>query len=245
MRLALVYDTLILLVFYVAQCLPLVYQQCLQKTHYRLICLQHQPLSLLNVEIATIWRTISDKGNINNTSAITFLIGGQKLPAMLLCLGEPPVRFLWCWLLLLFFIFVVILHSLLFHVIPHPSVDYRGVFTTILYFQPSPSQSDSRQFHFQPFQELLFTVLKRALRFCEGIFYPQAFFTFRSFTDILPAFIKASLGAGSFSLKFAGLHTNPRNTGPANRFFWFTVIHNPQSYFKKAATRKEVKRHIK
>ena len=30
----------------------------------------------------------------NNTSIIIFLIGGQKLPAMLLCLGEPPVRFL-------------------------------------------------------------------------------------------------------------------------------------------------------
>ena len=43
---------LILLVFYVAQCLPLVYQQHRQNHH--LICLQHQPLSLLNVEIATI-----------------------------------------------------------------------------------------------------------------------------------------------------------------------------------------------
>ena len=28
----------------------------------------------------------------------------QKLPAMVLCLGQPPVRYLWCWLLLLFFI---------------------------------------------------------------------------------------------------------------------------------------------
>ena len=37
--------------------------------------------------------------------------------------------------------------SLLFDIIPHPSVDYRRVFTPILYFQPSPSQSDSRHFH--------------------------------------------------------------------------------------------------
>ena len=29
-------------------------------------------------------------------------------------------------------------------VIPHPPVDYRRVFTPILYFQPSPAQSDSR-----------------------------------------------------------------------------------------------------
>ena len=46
-------------------------------------------------------------------------------------------------------------HSLLFDVIPHPSVSYRRVFTPILYFQPSSSQSDSRYFHFQPFRYLL------------------------------------------------------------------------------------------
>ena len=71
-----------------------------------------------------------------------------------------------------------------------------------------------------------FTVLPRALRFWEGIFYPHAFFTLRFFTDILPAFIKTSLGAGSFSLKFAGLHTDPQNRDPAHLFIWFTVIHN-------------------
>ena len=61
-----------------------------------------------------------------------------------------------------------------------------------------------------------------------GIFYPQAFFTLRSFPTFLaqPAFIKASLGAGSYSLKFAGLHTDPQNTDPAHLFVWFTVIHN-------------------
>ena len=53
--------------------------------------------------------------------------------------------------------------SLLFDIIPHPSVDYRRVFTPILYFQPSSSQSDLRHFHFQPFQDLLVTVLPRAL----------------------------------------------------------------------------------
>ena len=50
-------------------------------------------------------------------------------------------------LLLLFFIFVVVHHSLLFNVIPCPSMDYRWVFTPILYFQPSSSQSDSGYFH--------------------------------------------------------------------------------------------------
>ena len=105
------------------------------------------------------------KGNFNNTSVIIVLIGRQKLPAMLLCLGEPLVRFfdagccfvlhfvvILHFLLLLFFIFVVVHHSLLFNVIPRPSMDYRWVFTPILYFQPSPSQSDSRHFHFNLFE---------------------------------------------------------------------------------------------
>ena len=71
--------------------------------------------------------------------------------------------------------------------------------------------------------------LPRTLRFWVNIFYPQAFFTLRSFPTFLaqPAFIKASLGAGSYSLKFAGLHTDPWNTDPAHLFVWLTVIHNP------------------
>ena len=46
--------------------------------------------------------------------------------------------------------------------------------------------------------------------------------------SLLPqsAFIKTSLGAGSSSLKFAGLHADPWNTDPAHIFVWFTAIHN-------------------
>ena len=106
-----------------------------------------------------------------------------------------------------FFLCDVILHSLLFNVIPHSSVDYRQVFSTpILYFQPSPLQSDSQHFHFNLF-EIFFHSFYR-----ERYGFEWAFFTLRSFTNILPAFIKASLGAGSSSLKFAGLHADPRNT---------------------------------
>ena len=175
--------------------------------------------------------SIRYKGKINNTSVIIFLIGGQKLPAMLLCLEEPPVRVLWYWLSLfihfcssfgcfslfiLFFIFVDVLHShLLFDIIHHPSMDYCQAFTPISYFQPSPSQSD---------HSVIF--LPWPLRFWVGIFYPQTFFTLRSFTDILPELIKAFLGVGSSSLKFTGLHTDPWNTDLAHLFVWFTVIHS-------------------
>ena len=122
---------------------------------------------------------------------------------------------------------VDVLHShFLFDIIPHPSVDYRQDFRPILYFQLSPSQSD---FHFDTFifnHSVIF--LLRPRRFWVGIFYPQAFFTLRSFPTFLaqPALIKASLGAGSYSLKFAGLHTDPQNIDPAHLFVWFIVIHN-------------------
>ena len=105
---------------------------------------------------------------------------------MVLCLGEASRRFLLLMFFISFLIFILSLfviffiHILLFDIIPHPSVVYRQVFTHILYFEPSPSQSDSRHFHFQPFRYLLTgsaTVLS-------GRFYPQAFFTLRYFTNI-------------------------------------------------------------
>ena len=63
---------------------------------------------------------------------------------------ENPRRFLWCWSsFCCCSSFVVFLYwHFLFDIIPHPSVNYRQGFRPILYFQPSPSQSDSRRFHF-------------------------------------------------------------------------------------------------
>ena len=65
--------------------------------------------------------------------------------------------------------------------------------------------------------------------------FEWAFFTHRRFLPLCsfptflaqPVFIKASLGAGSSSLKFAGLYTDPWNTALAHLFVWFTVILNP------------------
>ena len=129
-------------------------------------------------------------------------------------------RFLWCW-----YSFVVFLHShFLFDIIPHPSMDYRQDFRPILYFQPSPSQSDLRHFHSQPFRYFLTT----SATVLSGRFLPTGVFYLTLLPDIFaqPVFIKASLGAGSYSSKFLRLHTDPQNTNPVHLFVWFTVIHN-------------------
>ena len=145
---------------------------------------------------------------------------------------ENLLRFLWCWssfCCCCYSSFVDVLHShFLFDIVPQPS-DYRQVFRPILYFQPSPSQSDFRHFHFSIFQ---------LSPYRERFSFEWAFFTHRRFLpyapfrhfwhipNILgkPAFIKVSLGAGL--LKVAALHTDPRNTDPVHLFVWFTVIHN-------------------
>ena len=61
-----------------------------------------------------------------------------------------------------------------------------------------------------------------------GHFLPTGVFYLMLLPNILaqPAFVKVSLEASSYSLKFAGLHSDPRNTDPAHLFVWFTVMHN-------------------
>ena len=156
---------------------------------------------------------------------------------MVLCLGEPPVRFLCCCCSFLIFILLLYLHLSMFFILllffihilfsassltlPWTIAGFLHPFYT---FSPAHRRVIRDTFIFN--HSVIF--LPRALRFWVGIFYPQAFFTLRSFPTFLaqPAFIKASLGAGSYSLKFAGLHTDPQNTDPAHLFVWFTVIHN-------------------
>ena len=73
-------------------------------------------------------------------------------------------------------LFVDFLHShLLFHIIPHPSVDYCRVFTLILYFQPSPSLSDSRHFHFN-LSKIFFHSLTASATVLRGHFLPTCVF---------------------------------------------------------------------
>ena len=91
-------------------------------------------------------------------------------------------RFLWCWssfCCCCYSSFVDVLHShFLFEIILHTSVDYRQVFRPILYFQPGPSQSDSRHFHFS-------TIPLSSYRKCYG--FEWAFFTHRRFLPYAPS----------------------------------------------------------
>ena len=137
--------------------------------------------------------------------------------------GVPP--FLTTFLIFILLSFVDFLHSyLLFGSIPHlPWTIPR--FTFILYFQPTPSQSDLWHFRFQPFRDLL-TVSATIL---SGGFLPTTFFTLRSFTNIFDSSCVYQDFPGSRQVfivfKFEGLHTDPQNTDLAQLFVWFTVIH--------------------
>ena len=171
---------------------------------------------------------------------LIYKIESQKLPAMVLCLGEPPRRFLlYLWYSFFFasliFIFVVPLIFIFVVICQYSS------FAFTFRHHPSPFRGLSPGLHpFDTFSTAHCRVicntfifnhsdifLPQALRFWVGVFYSQAFFTLRSFTDILTqnAFIKSSLGAGSSSLKFAGLHTDPQTTDSAHLLVWFTVLH--------------------
>ena len=104
----------------------------------------------------------------------------SKTPSDGTCLGEPS-GFLWCWssFCCCYSSFVDVLHShFLFDIIPHPSVDYRQVFRPILYFQPSPSQSDSWHFQFS-------TIPLSSYR--ERYGFEWAFFTHRRFLPYAPS----------------------------------------------------------
>ena len=102
---------------------------------------------------------------------------------MVLCLGEPPGGFcnvgFFCSLFFLIGGFYV--SELLFLATSTPSWLLRSA-------KAFTSPSTLATFGSFTFARLPVTVLPRALRFSEGIFYPEAFFTSRSFTDIFDTF---------------------------------------------------------
>ena len=157
---------------------------------------------------------------------------------MVLCSKEPPRRFL----LYIHFILVSFSFSFLIFICWCSSFCCSSSFTFAFRRHPSPFRGLSPGFytHFilsaQPIAEWFATLSFSTIplsSYRERYGFEWAFFTHRRFLPYAPsptfltqpAFIKASLGAGSSSLKFAGLHTDPRNTDPAHLFVWFTVIH--------------------
>ena len=148
-------------------------------------------------------------------------------------------RFLWCWssFCCCYSSFVNVLHShFLFDIIPHPSVDYRQVFKPILYFQPSPLQSDSRHFHFSTIP---------LPPYCEGYGFEWVFFTHRRFLPYAPSWYfwhnpdlfgtfltfwhNLLLSRFHWELavtfwKLQGSYCSSKHTPSPS--VWFTVIHN-------------------
>ena len=113
--------------------------------------------------------------------------------------------------LLMFFI-LLFFFSLLLNIISHPSVGYcRGFYTPFYTFSPA-----HRRVIRDTFICSTIPFLPRALRPWVGIFYPQAFFTLRSFTDILTCVYQGFSGSRQYFLEVCTSATNP----------WFTVIHN-------------------
>ena len=136
----------------------------------------------------------------------------QKLTAILLCLGEPPMRFLWCWCSSFSFsifrfcccIFICRCSSFCCcssHCFSKSSLTLSwtiiGVFTPHFIFSVRPiAEWFARNFH-------LFnhSILPRALRPWVAILYPQAFFTLCSFTDILTSVCQGFPWSRQFFLK--------------------------------------------
>ena len=152
----------------------------------------------------------------------------QKLPVMLLCLGEPPVRFLWCWLL--FFI--------------HCCSSFIDVYTFLSYFSMPPALHPGFSDPWRPLPALSSTLATfnwfyflfhqpRALRFWVDIFYPHAFFTLHSFPNIFDTtwFFQGLPGSRQFFLDFcrASCWSSKHRPGPS-----VCLIHsNPQSSYSE------------
>ena len=143
------------------------------------------------------------------------------------CLGELPGGFCDC-----FFTSREVFHSLLFDVMPHPSVSYRQVFTPILYFQPSSSQSDSRHFYFN-----LSGLFPQSGHFLPmGVFYPALLYVLWQFVTQMRA---GTLHPGSSSvLSLTG------SSLPADAWSWTTdvwIIRPLISRLRQWATKYRVK----
>ena len=142
---------------------------------------------------------------------------------MLLCLGEPPTRFLFY----LHFIFVSSFHFWSSFCCCSSFVHVLNFISRILCHVTLASQAREGLHQLWDLLQLLsiafaFASTASATVF-SGHFLHTGVFYLALFHRHFPSFIKASLGTGSSSLKFSGLHIDPWNTDLPHLFVWLTV----------------------
>ena len=164
-----------------------------------------------------------------------FWVYNQKLktPRDGTCLGEPLGGFVILCIFIYFHLSMIFILLFYLHLISRLLCHVTGTPPWLL--RPMKASTSSELYPDYFWLPFLFH-LPRVLRFWVGIFYPQAFFTLHSFMtfwhipDILaqPAFIKVSLGAGSYFLEScrASYWSLKHRPGPS-----VCLIHsNPQSF---------------
>ena len=156
---------------------------------------------------------------------------------MVLCLREPPARFLWCCYSFFIFILFLYLHFILLLLLFFIHIFFSTSFLTLPWtivghFTP----------HFilsaQPITEWFATLsfFDHSVIFSSrvswvGTFYPQAFFTLRSFTDILTCIYQDFPGSRQFILEVyrASYWSSKHRPGPS-----VCLIHsNPQTSYSE------------
>ena len=163
------------------------------------------------------------KGNTNSTSVIIFLIESQKLPAMVLCLGKPPGRFL----LLLFFISFLYLHFIfdlhcnvvVLHCISRLLFHVNGTPPWLL--RPA-KVSTSSELHPDYFRLPSLLHLLRVLRFWDGVFYAQVLLTQQFFLEVCRAPYWSSKHIPDPSVCL--IHSNPQSSYSEKFIFKFYHI---------------------
>ena len=179
------------------------------------------------------------KGNTNNTCVIIFLRNSQRCYFAWdnlqwdFCYVSCCSSFLCCVFILLLYLhlsmFFILLLFLLIAFRRHPS-PFRGLspgfLHPILYFQPGPSQTDSRHFHF-----LTIPSCRECYSLEWPFFTPQAFFTLRSFTDILTCVDQGFPESCQFFLEVcrASYWSSKHRPGP----FVYLIHSNPQTSYSE------------
>ena len=175
----------------------------------------------------------------NNTSAIIFL-KSQKLPAMLLCLREPPVWFLWCCSFLIFIFVVVssfvdlffILLLLFIHIFFSTSSltlpwTIAGFLHSFYTFSPAHRTVIRDTFIFQPFCYLLTT----SATVLSGHFLPTGVFYLTLLPDIFgtTCFYQGLPGSQQFFLEVcrASYWSSKHRPSPST----FLIHSNPQNSY--------------